>query len=144
MEGKIYPKASSESNYTFSTSGEQLDTNIKSVGTRNFEVLSVKRLKWKEEKIAEELKNLREVLDIAKSLKYSPGDVVFHKGFGNGIINDICISGGHKIDAGRRMDLTHTGYIVRFAQHDMTFVEEKELLPYNHAVEVLYGKKGKK
>lgn len=112
--------------------------------TRNVDRFNIDDLKRKRRSCQRELDLIDKVAKRIENMKYTVGEVVFHKEYGNGIIADISIEGGSTLFTAENIDSHSTGYKVRFSNHDLQFAEESELLPFNHAVEVLYGKKGQK
>jgi hypothetical protein len=110
--------------------------------TRNVDRFNIDDLKRKRRSCQRELDLIDKVTKTIENMKYTVGEVVFHKEYGNGIIADISVEGGSTLFTAENVDCHSTGYKVRFSNHDLQFAEESELLPFNHAVEVLYGKKG--
>jgi len=122
-------------NYTLSTYHKNLEESLKE----------------KIEQTNKQLENLNKCLQVVKSLKYKPGEIVVHKEHGNGLVLCPFIKELNDFNDITYNDLLNKfenelAYVVHFVKKSKEsisiikeVVKEEELMPYTASSKVLFG-----
>jgi len=108
-------------------------------------------LKEKIEQTNKQLENLNKCLEVVRSLKYKPGEIVVHKEHGNGLVLCPFIKELNDFNDITYNDLLNKfenelAYVVHFVKKSKEsisiikeVVKEEELMPYTASSKVLFG-----